>query len=70
LEIEEPILCGDCASFDFHPTLPSMLGSTLIRYEVVEVRSPSEKRLVVSPWMMQPCHHEELPVHSVVGLIP
>jgi hypothetical protein len=38
LEIQEPILRGDCAAFHFHPTLTSMLGSTLIRDQVVEVR--------------------------------
>src|SRR2546426_8289652 len=38
LEIEEPISCGDSAAYYFHPTLPGMLGSTLIRYQVVEVR--------------------------------
>jgi len=30
LEIEQPVSCGDCASFDFHPTLASVLGPTLI----------------------------------------
>ena len=29
LEIQEPILRGDCATFHFYPTLPGMLGSTL-----------------------------------------
>ena len=46
-----------------------MLGSTLIRYQVVEVREPSEKRLLAAPWMMKPFHHEELAVKSVMGLI-
>src|SRR5215510_16223706 len=38
LEIQEPIPRGDCAAFHFDPTLPGMLGSTLIRDQVVEVR--------------------------------
>src|SRR5262249_20262760 len=38
LEIEQPVACWDCSSFHFHPTLASMLGATLIRYQVVEVR--------------------------------
>ncbi len=54
MEIQEPILCGDFASFHFHPALTSMLGPTLIRYQVVEVRQPREKRLLASPWMMKP----------------
>ena len=37
LQVEEPVSCRDCASFDFHPVLPSMLGATLIRHEVVQV---------------------------------
>ena len=37
LEIQEPILRGDFATFHFYPTLPGMLGSTLIRDQVVEV---------------------------------
>jgi hypothetical protein len=46
-----------------------MLGSTLIRYQVVEVREPREKRLLAPPWMMKPFHHEELALKSVMGLI-
>ena len=38
LEIQEPIPRGDCATFHFDPTLPGMLGSTLIRDQIVEVR--------------------------------
>lgn len=32
MEIQEPILRGDFATFHFDPTLPGMLGSTLLRY--------------------------------------
>ena len=35
LEIEQPVVCWDFSSFHFHPTLAGMLGSTLIRNEVV-----------------------------------
>ena len=35
LQVEEPVLGWDFASFHFHTTLASMLGPTLIRYEVV-----------------------------------
>ncbi len=37
LEIEQPVACWDCASFHFHPTLATILGAPLIRYQVVEV---------------------------------
>src|SRR4030095_16433930 len=30
LEIEQPVACRDFASFDFHTTLPGMLGPTLV----------------------------------------
>ena len=30
LEVEEPVACWDCTTFDFHPTLASVLGPTLI----------------------------------------
>src|SRR5262245_10151980 len=30
LEVEEPVACWDCSSFDFHPTLAGMDGATLI----------------------------------------
>src|SRR6266700_4683659 len=48
LEIEQPVACWDCASFHFHPTLARMLGATLIRDQVVEVRYPGEKRLLAA----------------------
>jgi hypothetical protein len=38
LEIQEPVVCRYASAFHFHPALPRMLGSTLIRYQVVEVR--------------------------------
>jgi Family of unknown function (DUF6444) len=38
LEIEEPVRGGDSAAFHFHPTLTGMLGATLIRHQIVQVR--------------------------------
>ena len=35
LEVEHPVCGGYAPSFHFHTTLTSMLGPTLIRYEVV-----------------------------------
>ncbi len=37
LEIEEPISCGDFASFHLHPTLPGMLGTTLVGHQVIQM---------------------------------
>jgi len=30
LEIEQPVACRDGATFDFHPTLAGVLGTTLV----------------------------------------
>src|SRR5215510_11702736 len=46
LQVEEPVACWDCSSFDFHPTLPRMLSATLIWDQVVQVGKPCEKRLL------------------------
>jgi hypothetical protein len=69
LEIEEPISCGDCTSFHLHPTLPSMLGTTLAGHQVVQMCEPSQERLLAAFGMMESLHHEQLPVDGVVGLI-
>jgi hypothetical protein len=56
-------------TFHFHPTLPGMLGAPLIRYQVVQVGKPCEKRLLAPIWVVKPLHGEELPLDGVVGLI-
>src|SRR5439155_25193251 len=68
LEIEEPVLCRYSSAFDFHATLASVLGPTLIRHQVVQVRQPREKGLLAAAWMMKPFHREQLAVDGVVGL--
>ena len=45
LDIEEPVACR-YASAHFHTTLPSMLGSMLIRDEIIQMCEPREKRLL------------------------
>ena len=62
MEIEEPVACWDCSSFHFYPTLPRMLGATLIGHQVVEMGQPREKRLLASTWMMEPLHREQFPL--------
>src|SRR6266853_4220056 len=46
-----------------------MLGSPLLRDEVVQVCQPREKRLLAATWMMESLHREEFPLHGVMGLI-
>src|SRR5262249_51922635 len=46
-----------------------MLGSTLIRNEVVQVCEPRQKRLLAPPRMMEAVHGEQLPFDRVMGLI-
>ena len=56
LQIEEPVCGGDSSAFHFHTTLVGMLGATLIRDEVIQVRKPCEKRLLAPFRMMKPFH--------------
>ena len=69
MEIQQPVACGDCASFDFHPTLAGVLGATLIRNKVIQVREPRQKCLLAPVWMMEPLHREQFPLDGVMGLI-
>src|SRR5262249_2441102 len=69
LEIEQPVACRDGASFDFHPTLPGMLGTLLIGHEVVQMCQPSEKHLLAPFGMMKAFQREQLPLNGVMGLI-
>jgi hypothetical protein len=69
LEIEEPIACGERASFHLHPTLPGMLGASLVRHQVVQMGAPLQTRLLAALGRMEALHHEQLPVDDVVGLI-
>src|SRR5215471_10013483 len=48
LQVEHPIRCGYSPTFDFHPTLPRMHSSPLIRYQVVQVCQPRQKRLLAA----------------------
>src|SRR5262245_39926056 len=69
LQVEEPVSGRDCASFDFHPTLASVPGPTLIGHQVVEVRHPREKHLLAPFGVMEAFHREQLPLDGVMGLI-
>jgi hypothetical protein len=70
LEVEEPVSGWDFSSFDFHPTLPGVLGAALIWHEVVQMGESSQKRLLPPVRMMEALHHEQLPLHGVMRLIP
>ena len=56
LEIEQPVACRDFPSFDFHPTLASVLGATLVGDEVVQVCQSCKKRLMIPVGMMEALH--------------
>src|SRR3989442_181739 len=58
LEIEQPVACRDFASFDFHTTLPGMLGPTLVRHQIVQMGQPAQKRLVAPFGVMEAFHRE------------
>jgi hypothetical protein len=58
LDMEEPVACRYASAFHFHTTLPDMLGSMLIRDEIIQMCEPREKRLLASSWMMEPLHRE------------
>jgi hypothetical protein len=62
-------LCRDSPAFDFHPTLPGMLGTTLIRHQVVQVCEANKKRLLAATCVVKPLHHKQLPVDGVMRLI-
>src|SRR4030095_347611 len=69
LQVEEPVSCRDCASFDFHPTLPGTLGQTMIRDRVVQMGPPAQKPLLAPFGVMAAFHREQLPPKGVMGLI-
>ncbi len=46
-----------------------MLGATLGGYQVVQMGQPSQRRLWAPVGMMAALHHEQLPLHGVMGLI-
>src|SRR5262245_3816280 len=61
LEVQEPVVCRDASAFHFHPTLARVLGPTLIRDKVVQMREPCEKRLLAPFRMVASLHGEECP---------
>jgi hypothetical protein len=61
--------CWNFSAFDFHPTLPGMLGPTLIRHQVVQMRQPREKRLLAPFGMMEAFHGKQFPLNGVMGLV-
>jgi len=68
--MKRPISCRYAPTFRFYATLTGMLGSTLIRDEVVQVGKPRQPRLLAAIWMMESLHCEEVALDGVVGLIP
>jgi hypothetical protein len=58
LEIEQPVACWDFSSFDFHTTLPGMLGATLVGHQIVQMGQPTQKRLLAPFGVMEAFHRE------------
>ena len=69
MDLEEPVACGDCSSFDFYPTLPGRPGATLGGHQVVQMGQPSKQRLVAASWRVKALHRAKFPLHGVLGLI-
>jgi hypothetical protein len=47
-----------------------MLGATLIRYQVVQVREPRKKQLLAAAWMVKPLHREQFPRDGIMAAFP
>ena len=69
LQVAEPIICGQLATLNFNTTFPSILGTPLVRYQVIQYCQTVEEHILASFFMMEAFHHEELPVHGIVCLI-
>jgi hypothetical protein len=66
--MEHPVWCGSSSAFPFHATLAGVLGPTLIRHQVIQVRAPRQTRLLAPGWRMDPVHREQRPRDGMVGL--
>jgi hypothetical protein len=69
VQIEQPVSCWDCSSFHFHATLASVLGATLVGYQVIQQCKAVQKMLLASTWMMEPLHRKQFPLDGVVSLV-
>jgi hypothetical protein len=56
------------SAFDFHTTLAGMLSTPSLGHELVQLGSPSQKRLLATFGILEAFHHEPLPVDGVMGL--
>ena len=72
LQVEHPVWCGYAPAFHFYPTLPGMLGATLIRDQVVQMGQPAQKRLVApfgpNPTLMSSA--AKSPCVAVTSIVP
>src|SRR5262245_16262474 len=51
LQVEEPVRCWDCSSFDFHPTVAGMLRAPLVGHQVIQVCQSRQKGLLTAARM-------------------
>src|SRR5215831_15922719 len=69
LQVEEPVACWDCSSFDFHPTLAGMLSAPLVGHQVVQMGQPAQKRLLAPFGVMKAFHGKQSPLDGIMRLI-
>jgi hypothetical protein len=69
VQIEQPVGCRSSSTVHFHATLASVLGPTLIRDQVIQVRQPDPKYLLASIGVMEPFHREQFPLDGIMRLI-
>jgi hypothetical protein len=66
--VEPPVACGDLSPVDFHAPWANVLGATLVGSQVIQQREPVQTVRWAPLRMMEPVHHEQLPVDGMVGL--
>jgi hypothetical protein len=67
--VEPPVACGDLSPVDVHAPWANVLGATWVGYQVIQQREPVQTVRWAPLGMMEPAHHEQLPVDGMVGLI-
>src|SRR6516165_9328868 len=63
VQVEAPVACGDCAAFDFHPTLAGMPRAPLGGHQVIQRGQPAQKRLL-TPFGVT---HKSFPPYPMIG---
>jgi hypothetical protein len=67
--VEPPVAWWDCSPVDFHVPWANVLGVTLVGSQVIQQRETVQTVRWAPLGMMEPCHHAQLPVDGLGGLI-